>query len=99
MDCEKCENYKWIKRNETEPLIREGCQNFKPKQHPLDKMIKDFLIDYIYEPRESGITMEAELKKLRYESIKHGWNAWHSSRFIKLENYLKNEGHEDWIVK
>ncbi len=75
----------------------EKCKNFVPTQHPLDEMIGEL---------DGEICYADVLKKLRYESIKWAWDYFCENQEPEIPiskesfwEYLRNRGHEDWIVE
>ena len=86
MDCKECEK---LENSQVCKCKYFECRGFKPKQHPLDMLIEE-----IEDKSLDSITIEDELIKLRYESIK--W-AFENPTITNVNTCLKNRSHEDWI--
>ncbi len=81
------------------PSSRCGsCKHeYEEKVHPLDERINN-LIRNIDKQWNLG-TLKKELFAIRSESIKWGLNnPIPQDRMISIEDWLKENGHEDWIV-
>ncbi len=100
MDCDKCENYNPAISDITGTEIIGDCQNFKPKQHPLQSMIYEMRSEYDHLPNHQIDDLTRRMVELRYESIK--WALQYDGTAITdadVNADLKHEGHADWIVE